>query len=658
MHYIEEIVRGCSSSISKLVWDGSVAGLKAETDHTRRLSVEFAEDLGVIALPGVDLIEDGGKRKTFRFDPKKTSAPPLSPHSPVEGTVVDFAISESAIEDVIKSVYRKLGSERAGRAVGDRCPRPRAAGDPMMGALAAMARGSFARAAAYRYDVWLRVVGQLVVILIQVTVWKSVMAHDPQSGELDEMVTYAIISTCVSALHPFHMLRMLDERLRSGDVIIDMTRPLGYPLLFARPVAGHHGISASFYGHSHARHFSGPLPRPAARFGFARVGVRCGGSTRLDHRSGARLPRCSPLLLGSDDVGVRMVAEGASAGSLRRFRSPVVLSCGAWRGCNRAPLSISQLRSSFDLLGTSSGRVDPSHAVRGTALGHDARLGGRVVVDGIDAACRRAGGIAMSVALFLYFARLRMRERLEYRAAYVMGMVAQIVGWGGDYAVVFLVARRFGGINGWTWPELALLFSFDLFSYAMGASFAFSAMAELETMVRDGSFDAVLTRPVDPLFYLVARKYNVGHLAHVILSGSFLIWSLQRVDVHWNVGLAIYVAGALFGAACLQAAFLIAIGAQAFAAVRFGQAFQLYFAFKDVISYPLSLYPVAVQWLLTLIVPLAFVNFVPASHLLSKEIGALPSTLGWFAPLAGPLALWGSYRLFRIGVNSYQSAGG
>jgi viologen exporter family transport system permease protein len=101
----------------------------------------------------------------------------------------------------------------------------------MMGVLAAMARGSFARAAAYRYDVWLRVVGQLVMILIQVTVWKSVMAHDAQAGELDEMVTYAIVSTCVSALHPFHMLRMLDERLRSGDVIIDMTRPLGYPLV-------------------------------------------------------------------------------------------------------------------------------------------------------------------------------------------------------------------------------------------------------------------------------------------------------------------------------------------------------------------------------------------------------------------------------------------
>jgi len=262
----------------------------------------------------------------------------------------------------------------------------------------------------------------------------------------------------------------------------------------------------------------------------------------------------------------------------------------------------------------------------------------------------------MTVALFLYFARLRMRERLEYRAAYIMGMVAQIVGWGGDYAVVFLVARRFGGINGWTWPELALLFSFDLFSYAIGASFAFSAMIELETMVRDGSFDAVLTRPVDPLVYLVARKYNVGYLAHVILSGSFLIWSLQRVDVHWNVGLAVYVVGALFGAACLQAALLIALGAQAFAAVRFGQAFQLYFAFKDVISYPLSLYPVAVQWMLTLVVPLAFVNFVPASHVLSKDIGA-PGTLGWFAPLAGPLALWGSYHLFRIGVNSYQSAG-
>ncbi len=120
----------------------------------------------------------------------------------------------------------------------------------------------------------------------------------------------------------------------------------------------------------------------------------------------------------------------------------------------------------------------------------------------------------------------------------------------------------------------------------------------------------------------------------------------------------VYLTLAILAAACLQAAALIAIGSLAFVLVRSGFAFSLYYSLKSFLSFPLSVYGVGIQWLLTFAVPLAFINFYPASLLLGKEGGIAPSTIGWIAPLIGPAVIYAAYRLFDASASRYQGAGG
>lgn len=237
----------------------------------------------------------------------------------------------------------------------------------------------------------------------------------------------------------------------------------------------------------------------------------------------------------------------------------------------------------------------------------------------------------MELGLFLHFARLRMRERMEFRCAYLLGIVAQIMGYGSDYAVIFLLLRRFQSLNGWSWPQIAFLYSLDLFSYAIGASVAFP-MLELEQMVADGSFDVVLVRALDPLVHLMARKYNVGYAAHVLLSGAFLLWSVGQLGLALTPLRLLYLVLVIIGVACLQAAMLVLFGSLAFLIVRSGYVMGLYHTLKGFTSYPLALYGVAIQGLLTLVVPLAFINFYPAALLRGKSSAVLPPAAGWIAP--------------------------
>jgi len=94
---------------------------------------------------------------------------------------------------------------------------------------------SFKKNLAYRSQVWLRIVGNIVTILVQVAIWGALLGSGPASGiSFHDMVTYAILNTSVAAILMDGLIHEADERMRTGNIAIDLLRPLHYPLcLFA-----------------------------------------------------------------------------------------------------------------------------------------------------------------------------------------------------------------------------------------------------------------------------------------------------------------------------------------------------------------------------------------------------------------------------------------
>ncbi|MBS4221797.1 ABC transporter permease [Lederbergia citrea] len=264
----------------------------------------------------------------------------------------------------------------------------------------------------------------------------------------------------------------------------------------------------------------------------------------------------------------------------------------------------------------------------------------------------------MSLRVFFKFVQFRMKERMEYRGAFMLGIIAQILGYGSNYLVVWLLLHKFQTIDGWTWPEIALLYSIGLFTYSLGASFTFIQMTELESMVRQGTFDAILIKPTNPYMYVIAMKFNVGYIAHILISGSILLWSLFQLSIDWSIIKALYFILILISGSMIQAAILSIIGVWSFIVVRTGFLFSLFFRLKDFISYPISVYGTFVQIIIVFLVPLAFVNYFPSTLLLSKTTGITSNWAAWISPLIGPLSLWLAYKIFMKGINKYQGAGG
>jgi ABC-2 type transport system permease protein len=263
----------------------------------------------------------------------------------------------------------------------------------------------------------------------------------------------------------------------------------------------------------------------------------------------------------------------------------------------------------------------------------------------------------VTIGLFWHYVKLRIRERMEYRGAFLIGLLAQGLAYVADFTVIWILVHRFGTLGGWDWEEIAFLYALNLMSYAIGAAFAYS-QTELEGMVQKGTFDGLLVRPVNPYLSLAAQQFNIGYIGHIAIAAAILTWALGNLAIDWSVASAIFLVLALIGASLLQAAVLTLLGAWSFTFVRATFLFGFAGTLRTFITYPITIYGAAIQIVLTAIVPFAFVNFYPASVLLDKEGQLLPGWIGWLTPVVGTVAFSGAYRVWMRGVNRYQGAGG
>ncbi|SCB37919.1 ABC transporter permease [Rhizobium lusitanum] len=253
--------------------------------------------------------------------------------------------------------------------------------------------------------------------------------------------------------------------------------------------------------------------------------------------------------------------------------------------------------------------------------------------------------------------RMYIRSKMEYRGAFWLDRFAQILSYASVFATIGILLARFDTLGGWTWPELALLFSFQLLAYSLGAAMSFVQLRDLEELVRLGTYDTLLVKPFSPWAYLVFSGLNIGYAGHVILAVALMGWAVLSVDFAWSVWSASFLVAALLSATLLTAALITIIGATALIWVRSNHLFSIFFGFWELTRYPLNIFPGGIQTILITAVPLALTSSVPVAALLHKPIPILGDWGGLVALLAGPIWVVLAVVYWRYANSKYQGAG-
>ena len=248
-----------------------------------------------------------------------------------------------------------------------------------------------------------------------------------------------------------------------------------------------------------------------------------------------------------------------------------------------------------------------------------------------------------------------LRSQMQYRApsSSARDRSAVVI----DLAPVWILARFFGHLEGWSFAELALLYGMVASSWATSRWPA--RLRELLDVSRAGRSRPLLLAPArrDPAGRLArfeVRKLGRIAQALVVLAIAACVLRLGARALAW---VALGVAGGLlfFAGVVIVGAAIAVLDARPDAGVAEHADLRRRAAF----TYPVSIYSTWFRRVLTYGVPLAFVNYFPALAALGRDArprAGRPSS-PWLSPFVCLVVLLFGLAAFTRGLRRYESTG-
>ncbi|MFJ4845391.1 MULTISPECIES: ABC transporter permease [unclassified Streptomyces] len=251
-----------------------------------------------------------------------------------------------------------------------------------------------------------------------------------------------------------------------------------------------------------------------------------------------------------------------------------------------------------------------------------------------------------------------IRSTMAYRASFVMTALGNFAATALDFVVILLMFSQVDSLGGWSLPEIALLYGTAGTSLGL-ADLAMGSMERLGSRIRDGTLDTLLVRPVPVLAQVAADRFALRRIGRVVQGLLVLGWALARLDIAWTpLTIVLLPVSVLSGAAIFAAVFIAGAAFQFWA----GDASEVQNAFtyggNTVLQYPPSVFAKDLVRGVTFVVPLAFVNWLPALRVLGRQDPLdLPGWVDFAPPLVAAACCALAGALWRTALRSYRSTG-
>ncbi|WNR46883.1 ABC transporter permease [Paenibacillus roseipurpureus] len=236
---------------------------------------------------------------------------------------------------------------------------------------------------------------------------------------------------------------------------------------------------------------------------------------------------------------------------------------------------------------------------------------------------------------------------------------AKFIGFATDFIMIWLLVYRFQSVAGWNTYEIMLLYALNLVSYSFSAFFLFHPFTKLSSRIQSGEFDEILTKPLNPFLYLACREFSTGYLSNLTVAFSVLAFTFFKLQIPLspaNIGFLIVT---VLGGSLIQGAAFILTNTPSFWIVKNNRLQSLLMGVpSNFVRYPITAYNKAIQIILTVVLPYAFISYYPAQFFLKKQETVLfPQTLQYMTLAVGGVLFFIAYQYWKLGLKHYNSTG-
>ncbi|WP_330310122.1 MULTISPECIES: ABC transporter permease [unclassified Streptomyces] len=255
-------------------------------------------------------------------------------------------------------------------------------------------------------------------------------------------------------------------------------------------------------------------------------------------------------------------------------------------------------------------------------------------------------------------AAMWIRSTMAYRASFALAVTGNLVVSGLDFVAILLMFSQVDRLGGYSLPEVAFLYGSSAAAFGL-AQLAFGSLDRLGSRVRDGTLDTLLVRPVPVLAQVAADRFALRRLGRITQGLLILGYATAALDISWTPLKMLMLPLMLLSGGVIFSAVFVAGAAFQFVAQDASEVQNSFtYGGSTLLQYPPTVFAKDLVRGVTFVLPLAFVNWLPALYVLGRPYPLdLPTWVAFAPPLvaAGCCALAGI--AWRAGLRSYRSTG-
>lgn len=264
-----------------------------------------------------------------------------------------------------------------------------------------------------------------------------------------------------------------------------------------------------------------------------------------------------------------------------------------------------------------------------------------------------------SIKLFFKMLKINIKSIAQHRGSFILYTLSKATYFVTSFIMLWIMIKTFHKMGNWSPYEVMFLYALANCAYAIAGSFLYHVCNTISNDVRDGSFDLVLTKPVDAFVFWTSAKFSTGYFGTFFVSFSVIFISLYLQGITLNLVKIIFLLLTIISGGVIMGAIMLLTTVPAFWIVKNNAIMSIVWgSMSHFVDYPISIFNKTIQIILTFVLPYAFINFFPAQMILEKDDFLMfHPVFQYLSPIVAAFIFMLAYRLWKFGINHYESTG-
>lgn len=258
------------------------------------------------------------------------------------------------------------------------------------------------------------------------------------------------------------------------------------------------------------------------------------------------------------------------------------------------------------------------------------------------------------LTVFWGYMQQYIKGKLAYRLDFFLEAFTEIIHHGTNLLVIILLFTQVPLLKGYSKEQMIFIYGFFLVPYGLFSAFFGNLYLIPEKYILQGELDRILIRPMNKLLQVIMETMTLEDLVNCLIGLILMFYTSIKLGISWSYWdipmMFIFSIGACF----IYGGMFIMVASTGFWIEGSLTMVPILYNLSSYGRYPINIFKGFVRFILTWIIPFAFMGFYPAAYFLKIEEYINYSLL---TPVMGVIFFSTGYYIWQRGIKEYKGTG-